>query len=437
MVSAYANGSYVRFHMPGHGGKNSCYDLCDIFGCDVTENSETDNLYDPSLDGPVEKTLKKISDIYGSGTCVVSAHGATAAIRTAVYACTILKGRNFLLHRCVHTSVINSLALCGCDFCFFSSFEEFKTLIESRSNTTVIITSPDYYGKMEDVSSYVELCNKNSSFLIVDNSHGAHLHWCEKSLHPVAAGAHFCIDSAHKTLPVLTGGAILHSNVCDRELLLSGMRLFNSTSPSYLIAASVDRAMDYMKKHGKQVTDALIKRIETFEKSILSCGIKRERFKFYDPCRITLVSDEINGKYYDMEAFSRYLQKNKIIVEFATVDRCVLIPSFFTTDDEFEKLTDTVLNFVKEFEPKSVLSSLDGYPVCKRALRLFDAVFAKKTPLNVNLAKGAVSAETKYIYPPGIPIVTPGDVIDEAVIKILLKNNITEIDVVDNEKGYT
>ncbi len=437
MVSAYTNDSYVRFHMPGHGGKSGLYDLSDLFGCDITENSETDNLYDPSSGGPVEKTLKKISDIYGSNTCVVSAHGATAAIRTAVYACTILKGRKFLLDRCVHTSVINSLALCGCDFYYFSSFGELKTLIENHSGATVIITSPDYYGKMKDVSSYVELCNKNNSFLIVDNSHGSHLRWCNGVVHPISAGAHFCIDSVHKTLPVLTGGAILHSNVCDRGLLLCGMRLFNSTSPSYLIAASVDRAMDYMKKNGKQAVNALINRIGIFEKSISSCGIKRERFELCDPCRITLVSDDINGKFYDMESLSRYLQDNKIIVEFATVDRCVMIPSFFNTDKDFEKLAKAVLDFTKEFEPTAVLSPIREYPICKRAVRLFDAFFAKKISLEVKIAKGAVAAETKYIYPPGIPIVTPGDVIDEEVVGILLENNIIEIDVINNEKSYT
>lgn len=434
MISDYADSSYVRFHMPGHGGIGNNCALSDVFKFDVTENSRTDNLYDPLPDGPVYKTLKKISGIYKSRSCVVSAHGATAAIRTAVYVCSVLKGRKFLLDRCVHTSVINSLALCGCDFVYFSSFDELSVLIGKNVGATVIITSPNYYGELKDVKRYVDICDGYSSFLIVDNSHGSHLPWCHGVRHPMAQGAHFCVDSVHKTLPALTGGAILHSNVCSTDMMLSGMRLFNSTSPSYLIAASVDNAVDHMDKYGTSSVDALIRRIDVFEKSIFNCGINREKFKLADPCRITLVSEEINGKYYDMTALASHLEERGIIVEFATVDRCVLIPSFFNTDDDFDKLSKAVLSFTKNACLINNVSCDGVYPICKRAISLTDAVFANKKTVDTSRCVGKVSACTKYVYPPGIPIITPGDIIDDDVKAILLKNNINEIDVIVDEK---
>lgn len=437
MLIKYADSSYIRFHMPGHGGIGYDNFLNSIFKYDVTENSGTDNLYSPVDGGYVENTLNKLKSTYGTVASVISAHGATAAIQSSVYACIRLKGKRFLIERQAHASVLNAMTLSGCTFEFFSSFEDLENKIKENVNSTVIITSPNYYGKMADVKKYSQLCKSYNCLLVVDNSHGSHLLWHGKNAHPVFQGADFCIDSYHKTLPVLTGGAVLHSNVCDEKLLFEGIKLFSSTSPSYLIAASVDLAIDLMNKNGRELLTSLYENISAFDESIKDTGIERERFDISDPYRITLVSKSFDGLRYDIDSLSAFLESKSIFPEFSDGERCVLIPSVFSRRSDFKALSDAVCEF--SFTHKRVMKSFKKleYPMCKRAMSISQAVFSDKENISVNDSVGAVSGEIKYIYPPGIPIITPGEIISDDVVRILTENNIHKIEVILNEESKT
>lgn len=435
MLAAYADSSCVRFHMPGHGGAGYDNFLKHIFKFDVTENTGTDNLYSPNLHGSVEKTFEKLKEIYKSKASVISAHGATAAIQAAVYSCVILKGKRFLIDRYSHASVLNAMALCGCTYNCFSSFDEFSSSISENANSTVILTSPNYYGKMEDVKKYAGLCKSHNCLLIVDNSHGSHLPWHSEPSHPLWSGADFSVDSFHKTLPVLTGGAVLHSNVCDKKLLLKGIKLFASTSPSYLIAASVDTALDFMQQHGKRQLAELGERIDVFVKSLSGAGIEREMFAISDPYRITLRSSTVNGLLYDMNELREHLENENIFPEFSDKESCVLIPSIFNSEKDFLRLSNAIHGFSSFALPKCSPVKAGLYPVCKRQISLSDAVFSRSTPCPTVDSLGKISSQIKYIYPPGIPIITPGEIIDENVVEALIDNNIYEIDVIIDEKS--
>ncbi len=434
MLTRYADSSCVRFHMPGHGGIGDDNFLKSIFKYDVTENSGTDNLYSPEKGGFVENTLNKLKSTYNTVSSVISAHGATAAIQSAVYSCIRLKGKRFFIDRRAHASVLNAMALADCTFDYFSSFDDLVRKLSECENATVLLTSPDYYGRMADVKRYSEVCKACGCLLIVDNSHGSHLLWHEKSLHPICQGADFSVDSYHKTLPVLTGGAVLHSNACEEKMLLDGIRLFASTSPSYLIAASVDMAIDFMNRDGKRLLSELCEKIAAFAEDIKNSGIEREGFELSDPYRITLRSSDENGLVYDMNCLCSFLEEKNVFPEFSDNERCVLIPSVFNTTEDFKRLADGVNSFASLHKRSNSKNNSVQYPVCKRVIALSKAVFSDKKTVSVHRASGMVSGEIKYIYPPGIPLITPGEVINDEIIKILTENNIQKIDVIPNEE---
>ncbi len=435
MLESYANSSCIRFHMPGHGGIGQGDFLKEVYRFDVTENSGTDNLYSPNKGGAVQKTLEKLRNTFGSKASVISAHGATAAIQAAVYCCIYLKGKRFLIHRHAHASVINAMALCGCEFDYFSSYDGLSALLSENKNSTVILTSPNYYGEMKDVKRYSSLCHGNGCLLIVDNSHGSHLLWHGENMHPILNGADFSVDSFHKTLPVLTGGAVLHSAVCDEKLMLNGIKLFASTSPSYLIAASVDSAIDFMNKEGEKHLSKLLENISVFTEKIKNSGVERAQYRICDPYRITLKSSNYtDGFVYNMNELCAFLEKKNIFPEFSDRERCVLIPSVFSTADDFSLLADTIFEFTSSASKIKTDKQNFKYPICKRKMPISDAVFCTKKTLPVAEAENMISGEIKYVYPPGIPIITPGEIISSDIIKILTYNNIHEIDVIQYEK---
>ncbi len=431
LVSSYAAQEPVRFHMPGHGGVGYNSLTEQYFKYDITENGKTDNLYSPMKDGFVECTLKKIESSYNSPNSILSAHGATSCVQAAIYCCTILKGRKFFLHRKCHVSVINALALCGADAVYFEDIDDLKCRLSQEPNSTIVLTSPDYYGQMLDIREFSKLCHKFSSYLIVDNSHGAHLPWCG-NLHPILLGTDFSIDSLHKTTPSLTGSAILHSSVASREFMLEAIKLFVSTSPSYLIAASADGAVDFMNTFGKERIEKLIKAINDFAVHAAKYGIIRETYDIYDPCRITLASADIKGKQYDMTELCAFLESKNIVPEFASKEKCVLIPSVFVSDNDFSALLECIKEFVTNAKLYDTVP-FSQYPVAKRAISIRRAVFSHKINTKAVLCEGKISACTKYVYPPGIPIITPGDIIDKEIISALLKVGITDVDIVDEK----
>lgn len=434
MLSLYADGGNVRFHMPGHGGVGTD-DISDVI-CkyDVTENGRTDNLYDPSKGGYVDKTLEMIERTYNSRSSVISAHGATAAVQASIYCCRVIKGDKFYVHRKCHASVINALILCDADISYFVNEYDLRELLLRSPGATVVLTSPDYYGALENVSAYSLICKQYDSLLVVDNSHGAHLLWCGENMHPLKLGADMCIDSMHKTTPALTGGALLHSTCCDRGLMLKGIRLFTSTSPSYIIAASVEKSVLLMRSCGADLLRKTDLTIKQFCVEAEKLGFCRYTGELYDPCRLTLASRRINGRFYDMLRLCEYLTSIGIVPEFASKDRCVFIVPVFTQSEAFDALLEGLRNFVAVSQPELLSAECVCFPCAERAMMPKSALFSASESVPVEKATGRISAGIKYVYPPGIPIVLPGDMIDERVASVLSENNINDIEVVINEE---
>ena len=252
-VKSYAKQNYTRLHMPGHKGRRG------IEKFDITEISGADALY--SENGIIADSEENAAEIFGTAKSIYSAEGSTLCIKAmlgAVRECAGGKKPLILAARNVHKAFVNACALLDIDAEFI--FGETNGLCEckitpealgkalensEKKPDAVYITSPDYLGNIADIKGLSAVCEAYNIPLLVDNAHGAYLKFMETDIHPITLGAAMCADSAHKTLRVLTGGAYLHISKKYKALISAAykyMRIFASTSPSYLILQSLDMA---------------------------------------------------------------------------------------------------------------------------------------------------------------------------------------------------
>ena len=278
-VKKYSESGFSRFHMPGHKGESflGCekYDITEINGADVLS----------CANGIIYESEKNASSLFKTAHTFYSTGGSTAAICAML---ALSSGKKILAARNVHKSFINACALLdyevdwlmpkefsGVLSCEVSSSEvETKIVSSAQKPSAVYLTSPDYLGNVQDIAGISEICKKHGIPLMVDNAHGAYLGFLEKSQHPIHLGATVCCDSAHKTLPVLTGGAYLHisKDAPDEYLNIARekLSLFSSTSPSYLILQSLDLCNAYLSDGFEEKLTECIRKINLAKEIIKS-----------------------------------------------------------------------------------------------------------------------------------------------------------------------
>ena len=246
-VRRYADSGVLRLHMPGHKG------LGEMQRLDITEVAGADSLYE--ADGIIAESQENASRLFGCPT-FYSTEGSSQCIRAMVYLAVLharLQGKVPVIAagRNAHKTFLSAVALTDAQVTWLYPARQESYLscpvtaadVQALGEdvTALYLTSPDYLGNMVDIAAISQVCRQKGILLMVDNAHGAYLRFLPESLHPVDLGADLCCDSAHKTLPVLTGGAYLH--VAHTDLLpyaTNALALFGSTSPSYLILQSLD-----------------------------------------------------------------------------------------------------------------------------------------------------------------------------------------------------
>jgi len=445
----YTENIKYRFHMPGHGGisdSHVLHELSQILKYDVTETPLTDNLYNP--EGFIKISEERITKGYESRASVISAGGATLCINTAL-ALAAGEGKKIIVDRRCHKSVFNSMVLLDLKpvyiypkytenpaVNYIDCAELDNILYENEDAACVIVTNPTYYGIMNNVKVLSEVCRKHNKLFIVDNAHGSHLiKWENAKLHPLKQGAHFCIDSLHKTLPALTGGALLHSAVCDSADIKKAMSLFGSTSPSYLISLSVDLCCRFIESELEErlieKTDALDKVKEFIEKnsdiSVICGGRQEESYNFAkDPLRLTLDFYNSGVSAFNM---AQILLKEGISVEMPDDRYMVLIVSPLINQNNIMSFAKTLIKNLRN-NNQSFFEYNDIQKLrFKAALSPRMAAFAPKRKISFTESEGLVSGEDITPYPPGIPIITKGEIITSELIE-LYKDRIKTIEVI-------
>jgi len=434
-LNEYAASGTVRMHMPGHKGIS-------LLGCepfDITEIRGADNLYE--AEGIIRESEKNASALFGTADTFYSTEGSSLAIRAMLHlAATCSPGckKPFVLAaRNVHKAFIYAAALIdldvrfleGADMSLCSCILTPELLDKALSECTeppaaVYITSPDYLGRLQPVKALSEVCHRHGTHLLVDNAHGAYLAFCSPSLHPIALGADACCDSAHKTLPVLTGGAYLHFSASApkawREQARSALSVYGSTSPSYLIMASLDHC-------NALLASEFSSRLTTICSVASAVRGRLEHNGFYclegEPMKLTI--DAVRSGVPGTVLADR-LRANSIECEHADPDAVVLMFSPANTAAELDRIV-TALGRNTAADPLTAFDSVP--PQNDRKCTVRQAIFGKKELLPIEKCVGRICASPAVSCPPAIPIVIPGEVITPDSIPFFKRYGILSCEV--------
>ncbi len=433
-IENYRKSAFVRLHVPGHKGNENALDITEIEGADVLYHD----------DGILGRSQHNASLIFGSAKTVYSAEGSSLGIRgmlalIKMYAektgrkPVVAAGRN------AHKVFMTASALLGIDVRWIYpennesvvsaeiTPETLRNFLKSSEEkpVAVYITSPDYIGNTADIRGLSAVCRENGVLLAVDNAHGAYLHFLKEDLHPISLGADMCCDSAHKTLPVLTGGAYLHiSRNAPSFIAENGekaMSLFASTSPSYLILSSLDKVN---KTLAEGYSHKIKETAEITEK--LKCVLAENGYSLAgnEPLKISLKTKEYG--YYGTE-FADILRSNKIEPEFSDPDFVVMMITPENGEEELRYLEQILLSVPKR---EKIEGKIPVISPCEWVLRIREALFKSSEKISVNEATGRILASPSVSCPPAVPIAICGERLTENAVKCFKYYGIKEIDVI-------
>ena len=418
----YVESSPLRLHMPGHKGVS----LLGIEPLDLNEIDGADSLYE--ADGIIRQSEDNASALFGCPT-YYSTEGSSQCIRAMVYLAALhakAQGRKPLIAaaRNAHKTFLSAVALLDLEVLWLYpeqndsyltcriSPEALEQFLRSAAEkpTAVYLTSPDYLGTLADIAGLSAVCRRHGVLLLVDNAHGAYLRFLQPSLHPMDLGADLCCDSAHKTLPVVTGGAYLHlSPQLQSEVgaqVKTGLELFGSTSPSYLILQSLDRANPYLEQYGQRLQESL-PHVGALKAALAQNGY---RLLSEEPLKITVSAKEYG---YTGKELADDLQQHRMICEFADPDYLVLMVTPETGAEGLERLKDVLLALPKKQPlPPCPLEFRPG----EQVLSIRQAMLSPGVVLPVEQCEGRILASASVGCPPAVPILICGERINAHAI---------------------
>lgn len=432
-LKSYQEKSPVRMHMPGHKGAG----ILGFEEMDLTEIHGADELF--AAEGIIKESEQNASSLFGCPT-YYSTQGSTLCIQTM---CTILcqdaksKGKNpkILAGRNAHRSFIHAAALLDFDIewlygnsdylsCKVSAKDLEKEIIENHP-TAVYLTNPDYLGNLLDIKSLASVCKKHNVLLAIDNAHGAYLRFLESSLHPIDLGADLCCDSAHKTLPVLTGGAYLHlSDSLNKEWksqVKPFMEYFSSTSPSYLIMASLDAANEVLDDTFRKSLFECIRYVDSLKNTLVQHGYT---ILSGEPMKITISTKDYG---YTGNEIADLLMDCDIYPEFYDSDYIVLMPSPYNTKEDFIRLEICLCEIERK---KAILTSFPKLECAQKVMNVRQALFAPSMKVDISKSLGQICSSVIVSCPPAILPVIPGEIISESAIEVMKYYGIESVRVV-------
>ena len=422
-VETYIKNNTLRLHMPGHKGIS----LLGFEQADITEIAGADSLYE--ADGIIAESEMNASELFGCRT-VYSTEGSSQCIRAMLYLVQLYAeagGRKPMIAagRNVHKTFLSAAALLDFEVqwlypkesssylsCCLTSEDLEKYFAEAVVKPdAVYLTSPDYLGRIADISALADVCHRNGVLLIVDNAHGAYLRFLPESLHPIDLGADMCCDSAHKTLPALTGAAYLHLSEKMEAVVgaqvKDALALFGSSRRSYLILQSLDAVNRYLKEYPHRLSAFLC------EMQTLKDALSQHGYSLYgeEPLKITIDAAAFGYTGFELAGF---LRKANIEPEFSDRDYLVLMLTPELSADALRYL-ECVLCKIPQ---KTVLQThAPVFTRCERVLSIRKAMFSKSETLPVEQCLGRTLAVSTVGCPPAVPVLVCGEKITEHVIE--------------------
>lgn len=401
----YTKNQTFRGHMPGHKGKSLLAGLETAYAWDITEIQGADSLFE--AEGILHQAEQLTADVYGIPATCWSAGGATLCIQ-AMLAQMKAENRQIIAGRTVHRAFLNSCILLDLEIKWvypksggvisgdylLADFE--RALQEAEKPSAIYVTSPDYLGNMQDIEGLAKLCEKYQAKLLVDNAHGAHLAFLKENLHPIALGADYCCDSAHKTLPAFTGGAFLHMKDASKvRIMKQHMQMFGSTSPSYLIMQSLELCTEWLSSGGELKIRHCTERIQALKQKF------REKYCFIgkEPYHLTISA---NG-----EKLAEDLRNCTYPVECEYADKtCIVILLSPVMEEEDFQILESALEVCKPY-PAEKIPELP-FPM-EQVISLREAGLASFEVIPLEEAEQRICASVQVPCPPAVPIAVSGE----------------------------
>jgi arginine/lysine/ornithine decarboxylase len=436
----YSREDYYPMHMPGHK-RNAAFSMTNPYSIDITEIEGFDNLH--HAEGILLKGMEQAAKLYNSKHTNYLIGGSTAGLLTAIGAAAN-KGDKVLVARNCHKAVYHGIYLNELHpvYIYPQTDTHFninggispekieELLIKHKDIKLIILTSPTYEGVISDIPSISRIAHKYKVPLLVDEAHGAHLGFHTGFPgNSIQAGADIVIHSLHKTLPAFTQTGLIHvnSDLVDYEKIKKYLGIYQTSSPSYLLMASIDRCITLLMDKSKELFRQYYDRLQNFYdhmkalknlKILLPENIKNYGFYKFDPSKITISvkNTDISGiKLYDM-----LLQEYKIQMEMVTKDYVLGMTSICDTTEGLHRLSEALLDIDKKLEsiPEIPRINLTDKPeVPEWVMTSWKADNCLQESISLTLSEGRISGDYVYLYPPGIPLLVPGERISKTLLE--------------------
>ena len=480
-IERYTANHPTRLHMPGHKGRFG-------YDADITEIKGADSLYE--ADGIIAESEKRTAELFGTRNTFFSTEGSSQVIKAMCYlsinyANNISSNSERLVGqsrpvifatRNAHKSFIYASMLLGFQIVWLIDqdeedynlcrcsvtaegisrrIREYKEEHPDAILAAVYVTSPDYLGNIMDIRSIADEAHRAGLLLLVDNAHGAYLKLLSTDLHPITLGADMASDSAHKTFPVLTGGAYLHISDSAPEGLEEDARrallMFGSTSPSYMIIRSLDEAIGRISKEDYRIA---AKRLDVLkiDLSRLGIGVYGERNSFYEPLKLVIVAESVGMTGNEL---AERLRENSIECEYADPELVVTMWSPYNnypadTDNFLRAMKEIVAEYKEKRQGKDIkavktgtessgvkdVPGINGLTLKNKLPEIvyqpYEVLYMKhhSEPVNKELI-GKIAADISISCPPAVAPIVAGERFDENVINILKHYGIDKVEVVN------
>lgn len=460
----YAESDMYPFHMPGHKRNTELMHMMNPYGFDATEIDGLDDLHRPDdKEGWIRDSEKLAAQLFHSKYSFYTVNGSTGALIASILAMSKPHQKVLVARNC-HISIYNAIALARLDpvylwpkmdkdgICASIKPEQVQQAFAQYPDIRlVILVSPTYEGVLSDIKGIASIVHSHNASLLVDEAHGAHLTFDQRF--PESAtetGADGVVQSLHKTLPCLTQTAILHvcSDRIDPNSVKRMIAVEETSSPSYVLVCSCDQCIHLMQDHGRELFDAYWQRLNNFDQQmknlqnlhILCHGndIKENHPGFYDfdPGKILISTKGTNITGPELSKTLR--ESYHLETEYTRMDAVLAMTSVADTDTGFARLEKALLEIDARLNKQENMqeSFITDSTITTGALSPCQALEKEAENVEPDKAIGRIAREAIFAYPPGIPILVPGEIITREQLSYLKKMQEAGLQVVSASHGF-
>lgn len=434
-LKKYQETDFYPFHMPGH--KRNMGEMCNPYKIDITEIEGFDDLH--HADGIIKECEDRAAALYGAEETHFLINGSTGGILSAISGSVRRRGKIAVARNC-HKSVYHGILLNELDVCYlYPEYleelginggifpEDVEKLLEKEPDIqAVMITSPTYEGVVSDVEAIAKIVHAKKIPLIVDEAHGAHFYFHHKfPKGALQCGADIVINSVHKTLPAFTQTALLHmqGTLADREKVRRYLGIYQTSSPSYVLMSGISQCINIMERQGKSLLEQLYQHLNDFYKineKLRKISVVTDSIKEYNSvCDFDiskLVISTKNANITGKELQERLNRTYHLEMEMSTLSYCLAMTSVGDTREGLQRLETALLELDETLQKKENTITLWKEKFSgKTVYRIARAEELPQKQIPIESCCNCISGEFVYMYPPGIPMLCPGELITEEI----------------------